>query len=417
MPRKRTHADALRDDAVEIIRQLQHAGHVAYLAGGCVRDELLGLTPSDFDVATDAVPDRIRALFQYARPVGEHFGVILVRARKHWIEVATFRTEHSYSDNRRPDRVEFTTADNDAARRDFTINALFKDPVRDEIIDYVGGRDDLRRRLIRAVGNPAERLAEDHLRALRAVRFAARFDFDLDPATADAIRDTAQSEQGQGLPGISRERIGNELRLILPHAARARAVRLIHDLHLDAAILNCPHHPLKDSLLDRLPPLGISFAAALAAWMLDLHDRNPDPDRLVPALRRALVLSNDESADLRAILDHTADLRARWPDLSRADRKRLAASPRFPDALAILKTLDPDAAERIAHTVRDLKSHAGGLAPTPFLTGDDLIAELAIPPGPKIGRLLHALETAQLEGEIASRADALAFARRLLDRE
>ena len=221
MPRKRTHADALRDDAVNIIRQLQHAGHVAYLAGGCVRDELLGLTPSDFDVATDAVPDRIRILFQYARPVGEHFGVILVRARKHWIEVATFRTEHSYSDNRRPDRVEFTTADNDAARRDFTINALFKDPVRDEIIDFVGGRDDLRRRLIRAVGNPAERLAEDHLRALRAVRFAARFDFNLDPATADAIRATARSEQGQGLPGISRERIGNELRLILPHPARS----------------------------------------------------------------------------------------------------------------------------------------------------------------------------------------------------
>jgi poly(A) polymerase len=203
-----------------IIRTLVQAGHAAYFAGGCVRDELLGLTPTDYDVATDATPDRISALFPRTSEVGAAFGVVLVKSGREVTEVATFRSEGAYSDRRRPDSVTFSNPAEDAKRRDYTVNALFLDPhaggagsvegavvtshgSHGRVIDFVGGLLDLERRVLRAVGDPDQRLAEDHLRALRAARLAAKLGFQIDPGTAQAIRQHASQ-----LQGVSRERIG-----------------------------------------------------------------------------------------------------------------------------------------------------------------------------------------------------------------
>ncbi len=156
-----------RADALLVLRQLRDAGHVAYFAGGCVRDELLGLTPADYDIATDAPPDRVRQLFRSTAAVGAAFGVILVRQNRSVVEVATFRSDLDYRDGRRPSGVTFTTAEQDAQRRDFTINGLFLDPLENRVIDFVGGQDDLKSKIIRAIGQPQQRFVEDHLRLLR----------------------------------------------------------------------------------------------------------------------------------------------------------------------------------------------------------------------------------------------------------
>src|SRR5439155_15020123 len=194
-----------------VVRRLRDAGHVAYFAGGCVRDMLLGLTPKDFDVATDAPPQRVRELFSNTQAVGAAFGVILVRHRTSVIEVATFRTDLQYKDGRRPEGVVFTTAEEDAKRRDFTINGLFMDPLDgDKVIDYVGGQEDLKDRVLRAIRDPDHRFEEDHLRLLRAIRFAARFELRIHETTAAAI-----GRHAEQLKRISPERIAQELRLML----------------------------------------------------------------------------------------------------------------------------------------------------------------------------------------------------------
>src|SRR5262249_20147658 len=177
-----------RDDAVEVVRRLRGAGYEALLAGGCVRDELLGRTPKDYDVATNAPAERVQTLFPGSLPVGAQFGVVLVPSGEDRIEVATFRRDGVYLDSRHPVTVTFGNAQEDAARRDFTINGMFLDPIEDRVIDYVGGREDLARGVVRAIGDPAARLDEDKLRMLRAVRLSARLGFAIDPATWDVIR-------------------------------------------------------------------------------------------------------------------------------------------------------------------------------------------------------------------------------------
>src|SRR3954462_14353308 len=203
-----------RDFALEIAQKLRDAGFEALWAGGCVRDESLGLTPKDYDVATSATPDQIRDLFGRRRtlPIGASFGVITVLGPRHagQIEVATFRTDAAYSDGRHPDSVTFTTAEHDAQRRDFTINGLFFDPISNEVVDYVNGQEDLKRRTIRAIGDPRLRLSEDKLRMLRAVRFAASFDFSIDLDTLQAIQKMAPE-----INTVSAERIGSEIRRML----------------------------------------------------------------------------------------------------------------------------------------------------------------------------------------------------------
>ena len=410
-----------RSAALEIVAALRAAGHEAYLAGGCVRDELLGLHPEDYDIATSARPDDIRAAFRSVSEVGASFGVMLVRSGGHVVEVATFREEGAYSDARRPDEVRFSTAQADASRRDFTINALFLDPLDTgagapgRVIDFVDGRTDLDRKVIRAVGRPDDRLAEDHLRALRAVRLASRLGFEIDPDTHDAIRRHASE-----LRGVSRERIGDELRKMLAHRSRAVAAARLQELSLDAPALD--EAPLRAPLaaLHGLPA-DASFVTALSAWAIDrLATRAQDgPDRL-PAqaptvtarLRRALCLSNEESAALRSTLEGVARLEGDWLGEGVAAQKRAAAAGWFAPALSIVSARSPKLADPIGARVKELAASRPGLAPAPLVTGDDLIGA-GLVPGPMFKRTLDAVYDAQLEGRVADRAEALALALRL----
>src|SRR6478609_9961704 len=220
-----------REFAIDVVRRLRAAGFEALWAGGCVRDELLGLPPRDYDVATSAKPDQIRDLFGHRRtlPIGASFGVITVLGPRAagQIEVATFRTDATYSDGRHPDSVTFTTAEHDAQRRDFTINGLFYDPVAKQVVDYVGGQQDLKDHILRAIGDPRLRLSEDKLRMLRAVRFAAAFNFTVDPDTLLAIQKLAPE-----INSVSAERVGSEIRRMLVDPNRAIALSLLGETNL-----------------------------------------------------------------------------------------------------------------------------------------------------------------------------------------
>ena len=410
-------AQAARAAAVDVARRLQDAGHTAYFAGGCVRDELLGLEPTDYDVATDATPDRIRALFDRTSEVGAAFGVMLVRLRRQTIEVATFREEGAYSDRRRPDEVRFATPERDAKRRDFTVNALFLDPVAaDEpdpgglgaihghVIDLVGGVDDLRGKRIRAVGDPNDRLAEDHLRALRAVRLAARLGFEIEPATARAIREHASE-----LVGVSRERIGEEVRRMMRHPSRARAVSMLHQLGLDAPVLGEAVGDRPLAALNALRPEA-SPVAALGAWAIDRFGVDAALAG-VASWRSRLMLSNDEWRALQSALSVLATLRTGWGGAPVAARKRLLTGDGADDARALLRAIDPDASAALEREGERLAGDGVGLRPRPLLTGDDLI-RLGLRPGPGFKGLLDLVYDAQLEGRVASLDDAVAMARR-----
>src|SRR6516225_8102356 len=226
-----------RDFAIDVVRRLRDAGHEALWAGGCVRDELLRLVPKDYDVATSAHPDEVRRLFRRTIAVGASFGVIEVLGPRTpagplKVQVATFRSDVSYSDGRRPDAVVFSSAREDALRRDFTINGMFFDPLEGRLIDYVGGQDDLRDRVLRAIGEPRQRFDEDKLRLMRAVRLATRFGLTLEPATRAAIE--AMSPE---IGVVSAERVAEELRKLLVDPRRARGMRMFMDLKLAQAIL------------------------------------------------------------------------------------------------------------------------------------------------------------------------------------
>ncbi|MFM7052091.1 MAG: CCA tRNA nucleotidyltransferase, partial [Planctomycetota bacterium] len=221
----------LRVAAEEVAARLSAAGHEALFAGGCVRDELMGLEPKDFDIATSATPAEILQVFPRARDVGEAFGVMLVRHGGRQFEVATFRKDGPYLDGRRPSEVVFSGRDEDAARRDFTINGMFRDPASGALLGCLQGEADIRDRLVRAIGDAHARIAEDRLRMLRAVRFASRFGFEIEMGTAAAIRQHAGE-----LLSVSAERVGDETRRMLSHPARARAASLIEDLGLDHAV-------------------------------------------------------------------------------------------------------------------------------------------------------------------------------------
>ncbi len=440
-----------RDAAVQIVRVLRDAGHVAYLAGGCVRDTLLGLQPKDYDVATSARPEQVRRLFRQSRYVGEAFGVVLVRIAGHAIEVATFRTEWGYQDGRRPSHVEFSDAQHDALRRDFTVNGLFEDPLapapEQRIIDFVGGRADLQARLIRAIGNPQERFGEDYLRMLRAARFAARLGFAIEPQTAAAIRALACN-----LGKISRERIGQEVMWTLTGPRPALGARLIQELLLDAPVFNEDHLEVPLLTLDRLSQAdspaqpaseAVTFSTFLAAWLLDRHFFPRDlPDRpmadpaaaadpqqrcaqaaarfitddlppIVARWRSALVLSNDHESALEKTLSiWGANLG--WAGLTLAKRKRLLAHSLWHQAELLLQAAAHHPA--ITALIPALHAEAQALAaegvnPAPYLSGDDLIA-LGLIPGPSFRRLLDEVYDAQLEGRITSRDQALEWVRR-----
>ncbi len=394
-----------RDAAVMIVRTLQAAGHVAYLAGGCVRDQLLGREPKDYDVATDAHPLQVRALFRQTQFVGEAFGVVLVKLGGGAIEVATFRTEWGYQDGRRPDGVQFCDAQRDAQRRDFTINGLFYDPLSEQIIDYVAGQADLQAKVIRAIGDPDQRFAEDYLRMLRAVRFAARLDFTIETRTARAIANHARY-----LGQISRERIGQEVLAMAQLPRFAAALEQIEHLRLDGPTLNEEHQesdPAPLRTLAELHDAGPDVALVLATWLAQRHGL-PAAPRTLTGWRRALSLSNQVRDDLRDTLTAAQDARA-WERLTVAQRKRLLARPRWASARLLVRALSgqPEFARLEAALQQDVPAlQASGVAPLPLVSGDDLLA-LGMTPGRRVGQLLYAAYDAQLEGRLTDRASAL----------
>jgi poly(A) polymerase len=395
--------------AVKIVRELGAAGHRALLAGGCVRDLLLGLHPQDYDVATDAVPDRICELFQHTRKVGAQFGVVLVRKQRRWVEVATFRAEGRYLDGRRPSEVTFSDARHDAARRDFTVNGMFLDPLSGTIIDYVGGRVDLEAELIRAIGAPAERFAEDHLRLVRAVRFAARLGFAIEPATLAALKANADR-----LATVAAERVREELERMLTRQTRQRAFRLLAETGLLAhlwagATWQAEQVDSGLAALGRLPK-RVSFPLAFAVL---LADRRPGE---IERIGRALTCSNEQRETVRWLVVHQADLDE--PDrISLAELKRLLAHPAFADLRVWAETRYaqmPDGDRRRQRLGERLSAIAPeAIKPGPLVTGDDLIAR-GVRPGPIYKKVLDELYTRQLDETLTTRDDALRLLEKLL---
>ncbi len=410
-----------RQAAEKVVRVLQEAGHTAYFAGGCVRDMLLGLEPTDYDVATEARPPQVCELFRSTRLVGEAFGVVLVRLMQCEIEVATFRTEWGYADGRRPDHVDFSDAEHDAQRRDFTVNGMFYDPITRQVIDYVGGQADLEARLIRCIGDPDERFDEDYLRLLRAVRFAARLGWSIDADTAQAI-----GAHGPKLSRISRERIAAEVQMMLERDSRAAAVRLLNRFELDGIVLNEDHQDEGAAILGSLPREA-DYDLALAAWALDRHLHIDDPIRLTDALRSlkavqiarrwrsALMLSNTHTDRFRALLRKLPGV-LDWPSLNVAERKRLLARTDW-QKLRLLagmlpgveRAIDPQALDEQAARLFD-----EGVAPKPLITGDDLVAA-GFQPGPAFKTILDRVYDAQLMARIATAEQALTLARRIAE--
>lgn len=395
-------AESLREAASAVARRLRASGHVAYFAGGCVRDRMLGLEPTEFDVVTDARPEEIQRIFPGSRGVGESFGVVLVRRGEHVFDVATFRAEGRYEDGRRPSSVTFTDAANDAHRRDFTVNGLFEDPATGEILDFVGGRADLEARRLRAIGDPDARFAEDHLRLLRGVRFAARFGLEIEERTRAAmVRDAPR------LSAIARERIGIEIRKMLAHPTRVRAVDELESLGLDAPALTMPAGRRAGRRLDRLPAEAAAIPA-LAAWLLDRSAEGATS--AVGTVREALALSNDETDWLGAILLRRRELLGRpWVERSVAERKRFLAAPGSRLAIGLLEHDRPGIGAAIDAWVATVPE--GQLFPTPFVSGDDLV-RLGLRPGPRFRTLLDAAFDAQLEGRVCSRDEAIEFVAR-----
>src|SRR5262245_6651096 len=431
--------------ATDVVRRLRDAGYEAYFAGGCVRDRLLGRAPLDYDVATSAPPDTVQGLFRRTVPVGVQFGVVLVVEHGLRFEVATFRSDDAYVDGRRPTAVHFGSAREDAARRDFTVNALFEDPVTGEVIDLVGGVDDLRAGLIRAIGDPRARIAEDRLRMLRAVRFAARLGFRIDPETHAAIVAAAPT-----LPDIASERIGDEIVKILTEGGARRGFELLAETGLLDTVLpevarmrgvaqSPDYHPEGDVwthtliLLGQLPA-GAPETLALGALLHDVAKplcAGRKGDRITfyghpgvgadvaVAICQRLRRSRETWERVDYLVRHHLRL-VQAPEMRISTLKKMRAQDALHE-LSRLARLDALASSRDLGYVlfcerrkRELGSDA--LRPPRLLSGADLLA-MGYPQGPRVGEILRAVEDAQLEGEIATRAAATAFVRDRYPRE
>ena len=427
--------------AREIAARLSARGHVAYFAGGCVRDLLRGKIPKDIDIATDARPEVVREIFPRTYAVGAHFGVIVVLEKDFQFEVATFRSDGAYLDGRRPTEVHFSSPEKDAARRDFTINGMFFDPARDEVIDFVGGRVDLEAHLIRAIGDPVQRFKEDRLRMLRAVRFATVLQFDIEAGTWNALLQDASA-----INEISAERIRDELVRILMSPQRTRgwdlldASGLLHAILPEiAAMKGCKQppqfHPEGDvfqhtRLMLKLLPATASLPLVLSALF---HDIGKPPTSEVDETGRIRFNGHDRiGAEMteeimkrlrfsRAEIDATVEAVRQHmvfkdvPRMRIAKLKRFMARPTFADELE-LHRVDCASSHRMMENYDFLLRKRDEFAnepiiPPPLVTGNDLIA-LGMKPGPKFGEILEAVETLQLEGTLRSREEALDWLKR-----
>lgn len=443
-------ASARQQSATQIVARLRTAGHAAYFAGGCVRDLLLGRLPLDFDVATSATPEQVLAMFPRTFAVGAQFGVVLVvdayGEAEILTEVATFRNDGAYKDGRRPESVSYTeSAEQDVLRRDFTINGMLLDPARLDssgsveaaVLDFVGGREDLQRGIIRAIGNPSQRFAEDKLRMLRAVRFAARFGFEIEDKTLRAIRAAAPE-----IDQVSRERVREELTRMLTEGAARRAFELLEQTGLLVEALPevarmrgveqpQQYHPEGDvwihtlMLLEQLP----AGVAATLAWGALLHDIGKPatfriaPDRIrfdghvevgvrvAEEICHRLRMSNSDTEQILALVAN----HMRFADVEKmrdSTLKRFFRLDRFDEHLA-LHRMDCMASHRDLSLYRFAleryqTAEPEQIRPIPLITGDDLIA-LGYRPGPEFRTMLNLVEDGQLEGTIQSRDEALAL--------
>lgn len=412
---------AARQFAIEVVARLREAGYQALWAGGCVRDQLLGIEPKDYDVATSAEPEQIRDLFGRRRTlaIGQSFGVITVLGPKEvgQLDVATFRRDMGYSDGRHPDSVSFTSAEEDAKRRDFTINGLFFDPLENRVLDYVGGQEDLRQGIVRAIGDPEQRIAEDKLRMLRAVRFAARFSFAIEEATLAAI----QRHSGE-MVVVSAERIAAEMRSILTHSSRVCGVSLLGAVHLLEIVL--PESAMLGlagaapwrrtvNILHRLQTP--TFAMALAALVREivLTDSGPQLSLATTIVERWKLTNQETSRVLKLLAEESVILRAKaipWPQL-----QRILIAPRIDELLgyaeAVAAVVD-QTTEAVEHCRAKLALPADELNPPPLITGENL-KKAGIRPGPAYKDILDAVRDAQLEKRLATKDEALALAKRL----
>lgn len=401
--------EADQSTATRVLRQLRDAGYQALFAGGCVRDMLLGRTPKDYDIATDATPVDVQRVFGRVLLVGAQFGVAVVlmadeQGIDRQVEVATFRSDAAYTDGRRPEAVTFSTPAEDAARRDFTINGMFQDPISEEVIDYVGGQDDLRAGLVRTIGDPNERFAEDYLRLVRAVRFAAGLGFRLQPATASALRRHAPH-----IVHISGERIFDELTKMLGHPSACEAMHMLLEYQLLPHLLPELFRPNDERWLrawQRLCRLPCNDDPALnfAALLMDL------PKADIARVARRWGASNPWKRSMQWFAAHADDWRA-GPDLSLCELKRLMQHGQDWYTLRVLWAVREKIADN-SHAATDaVAARAAAVAPDavnppPLITGEDL-KQLGLSEGRQLGQVLRDIRNAQLNEELTTREDAL----------
>lgn len=435
----------VREAALELARRLTAAGHAALFAGGCVRDRLLGHPPKDYDIATSALPAQVMGLFPGSNEVGAHFGVVIAKLGGHHVEIATFRTDGSYRDGRRPETVTFSTPQHDAQRRDFTINGLFENPATGEVIDFVGGLTDLRAGVIRAIGDPVARFTEDGLRLLRAVRFATTLGFAIDPPTDQALQQCAPL-----LDRIAPERIRDEFSKILLSRRRRAGIEHLVDTDLIRhfipevlPMIGCDQppewHPEGDVythtriMLDLLAP-DAPLELCLAVL---LHDIAKPPCRTIDDDSGRIRFNGHDT--LGAEMTETILRRLRYPNhtiaavvpmvarhmqfmnvqkMRVAKLKRFMAEPTF-DLELELHRVDCASSNGFTDNYEFLQAQAAAFAaepliPPPLVTGRDLI-HLGLPPGPRFKAILEAIQTEQLEGKIASRQAALDTLQKLVN--
>ena len=434
----RNAASAARRLAERVADKLQENGFQAYFVGGCVRDLLREAEPKDYDVATDALPEQVLDLFPHSLAVGAQFGVVMVVEGGHRVEVATFRNDGLYSDGRRPDEVSFSSEPReDVLRRDFTVNGLLMNPATGEVLDFVEGKQDIKRGLIRAIGNPERRFEEDRLRMLRAVRFAACLSYEIDPETFAAIRRLSGN-----IAGVSAERVRDELIRILCGGRARRGFELLDGTGLLQEVLPeiaamkgveqpPQYHPEGDvwtHTLLMLESLQQDCTPTLAIGVL-LHDVGKPPTfrvaedrirfdqhvsvgvRMAEAICRRLRLSQGQAGQISALVEHHLHFRDA-PRMRASTLKRFLRLDQFEEHLE-LHRLDclsshrsMDSYEWVRGKLRELSAEA--IRPKPLVNGDDLI-EMGYPPGPRFKEILQAVETVQLEGQLGSREAALEF--------
>ena len=431
----------MEETARALASKLRQHGHISYFAGGCVRDMVRGLPPKDFDIATDARPEQVQEIFRRTYAVGAHFGVIVVLENGFQFEVATFRSDDVYLDGRRPREVHFSTPEEDARRRDFTINGMFFDPAKNELIDFVDGRTDLEAKLIRAIGDPEQRFSEDRLRMLRAIRFATVLEFEIETQTWNALVQGAAS-----ISQISAERIRDELVRIFLSPQRVRGWDLLDASGLLRSVLpeiepmkGCEQppqfHPEGDvfqhtRFMLKLLPEKVSVSLVFSVILHDVAKpvtatvdiagriRFNDHDRIGAEMTEQIM---ERLRFSRAEIDATVEMVRQHmvfkdvPRMRVARLKRFMARPTFEEEME-LHRVDCASSHAMLDNYEFLQRKREEFAnepiiPPPLVTGNDLI-QMGMKPGPKFGEILEAIETRQLEGGLKTREEALDWVKR-----